>query len=64
MVDFWRELLIAVCLVLVIEGVVPFLYPQRWRRLVAKLAYIPDSSLRMAGLVSMVLGVAMLYLVH
>ena len=64
MVDFWRELLIAFCLVLVIEGVVPFLYPQRWRRLVAKLAYIPDSSLRVAGLVSMVLGVAMLYLVH
>lgn len=64
MVDFWRELLIAFCLVLVIEGVVPFLYPQRWRRLVAKLAYIPDSSLRVAGLVSMVLGVFMLYLIH
>lgn len=64
MVDLWRELLIAFCLVLVIEGVLPFLYPQRWRRLVAKLAYVPDSSLRVAGFVSMLLGVALLYLVH
>ena len=55
------EILRAIGLVLVIEGIVPFLYPSRWRRMVAMLATIDDRSLRTIGLVSMVAGVALLY---
>ncbi len=58
----WEELGKAVCLMLVLEGMIPFLYPTRWRRLVASLALVSDRQLRIMGLVSMVLGVGLLYL--
>lgn len=64
MSDLWRELLIAFCLMLVIEGVLPFLYPQRWRRLVATLATVDDTAIRIIGAVSMLLGILLLYLIH
>jgi uncharacterized protein YjeT (DUF2065 family) len=58
-----QELLRAVGLVLVIEGILPFLYPKRWRNLVAMLATVDDKSLRTMGLLSMVIGIGVLYLV-
>lgn len=57
------EIVRAFGLVLVIEGIMPFLYPRRWRRLVAMLATVDDKSMRTMGLLSMVIGVAVLYLV-
>lgn len=62
--NMWRELAIAVCLILVLEGIVPFLYPARWRRLVAGLAEIDDRSLRLAGLASMIAGTVLLYMIN
>ncbi|KEI70008.1 DUF2065 domain-containing protein [Endozoicomonas elysicola] len=62
--DFGQQLLIAFSLMLVLEGVVPFLYPQRWRQLVRQLAEIDDRQLRVAGLISMLVGVALLYLIN
>ena len=59
--DFWRELLIAFCLMLILEGIVPFLYPQRWRLLVKRLAEIDNNKLRIMGLVSMLVGTGLLY---
>tara|TARA_B100001109_G_scaffold251178_1_gene245286 strand:- start:2497 stop:2694 length:198 start_codon:yes stop_codon:yes gene_type:complete len=62
--DLWRELAIAVCLVFILEGVIPFLYPARWRRLVAQLATVDDRTMRMTGLISMLIGLGLLYLIH
>jgi uncharacterized protein YjeT (DUF2065 family) len=59
----WNELLVALSLVLVIEGVWPFLSPGGLRRALLLLAEQDDRSLRSAGLVSMLLGVGLLYLV-
>lgn len=59
----WQELAQAVCLVLIIEGVLPFLYPSRWRRLVVSLSMVSDSQLRLVGLISMLVGVLVLFLV-
>ena len=64
MAELWRELLIAFCLMLVIEGILPFLYPQRWRRLVVRLAVVDDRAIRVIGALSMLLGILMLYLIH
>ncbi|MBS98894.1 MAG: DUF2065 domain-containing protein [Oceanospirillaceae bacterium] len=64
MTELWRELLIGFCLMLVLEGIIPFLYPGRWRALVNRLAQVDDRTLRMTGLVSMLFGVGLLYLVH
>ena len=60
----WREIGIAISLMLVIEGIIPFLYPQRWRQLVASLAEIDNSTLRRIGLGSMIAGLILLYLVN
>ncbi|MBO6558310.1 MAG: DUF2065 domain-containing protein [Pseudomonadales bacterium] len=60
----WQDLGVALCLVLVIEGIVPFLYPRRWREMVARLADVDDRSMRMAGLTSMLLGTGLLYLIN
>ena len=60
----WNELAIALCLVLVIEGIMPFLYPRRWRALAMMLAEVSDSTMRVAGLVSMLAGTLLLYLVR
>lgn len=59
----WESLLAAVALMLVIEGVIPFLYPDKWRNTVAMLSRINDRQLRVMGLVSMLAGVDLLYLV-
>lgn len=57
----WEEIGRAFCLMLVLEGMLPFLYPTRWRRLVASMAIISDRHLRITGLVSMMIGVGLLY---
>ena len=60
----WHDVGIALCLVLVIEGVVPFLYPRRWREMVMMLSEIDDRTMRVAGLASMLLGTGLLYLIN
>jgi uncharacterized protein YjeT (DUF2065 family) len=60
----WGDLLAALALVLVIEGIVPFVSPQALRRMLATVAQLDDRSLRITGLVSMIFGVVMLYLVR
>jgi len=59
----WHDIGVAVCLVLVIEGVIPFLYPKRWKEMVATLASIDDRTMRLMGLGSMLIGTALLYLI-
>ena len=60
----WQELGIAFCLMLVLEGILPFLYPRRWRGAIAQLVQRPDRQLRLLGLASMLLGTALLALLH
>ena len=60
----WRDLGIALSLMLVIEGIIPFLYPGRWRQMVAALADVDNSTLRLIGLGSMIAGLVLLYLVN
>jgi uncharacterized protein YjeT (DUF2065 family) len=57
-------LLVAFCLMLIMEGMLPFLYPQKWRKLVVQLAQISDRHMRLLGLASMLLGLVLLYLVR
>lgn len=60
----WSELLAAVALVLVIEGMMPFLNPGGLREALARIASMPDRTLRMAGLISMTVGALLLYFVR
>ena len=52
----------ALALVLVIEGLLPFVSPQRWRRAVAELSQLPDSQLRLCAFFALGAGLLMLWL--
>ena len=58
-----NELLTAFSLLLVIEGILPFLSPGTFRNILMQMLQMDDRSLRISGLVSMVSGVVLLYLV-
>jgi uncharacterized protein YjeT (DUF2065 family) len=54
----------AFALYLVLEGVLPFVNPAAAQRLMAKLADTPPKQLRWGGLISMVAGLALLWMVR
>ncbi len=62
--DFWQVLPVALALVLIIEGAMPFISPNRWRHMLALVAQMDDRTIRNVGLGSMLLGVALLYIVN
>jgi uncharacterized protein YjeT (DUF2065 family) len=59
-----HELAVAFCLMLVIEGMLPFLAPGRWRRMLEAVEKVDDNTVRMLGLGSMLAGVGLLYLIN
>ena len=60
----WHDLLVAIALLLVIEGVLPFLSPRSVRQLLLQMAEMDDRVLRLTGLASMILGVILLYMLR
>lgn len=60
----WHELAIAFCLLLVLEGLMPFAAPRQWRAMLATVSQATDGQLRLAGLASMLTGVILLYLIN
>lgn len=58
------ELWVALALVCVIEGFFPFVSPKGYRESVEKLSKLPDKSLRVLGLLMMVLGAVLLHFFH
>ncbi|MGB1192720.1 MAG: DUF2065 domain-containing protein [Pseudomonadales bacterium] len=60
----WQELIVAACLVLVLEGMLPFIAPQKWRAMLANILTLSDSTIRRIGLVSMITGVILLYILN
>ncbi|MBY0438492.1 MAG: DUF2065 domain-containing protein [Burkholderiales bacterium] len=58
--DIGSALLLALALMLVLEGVLPFLAPRLWRETFARLVALSDGQLRFVGLASMLAGVTLL----
>jgi len=56
-------LLAALALMLIIEGVLPFLSPGIWRETFRRLTEMSDGQIRFIGLTSMMAGVLLLYVV-
>ncbi|NMG30813.1 DUF2065 domain-containing protein [Aromatoleum evansii] len=55
-----NKLLMAFALMLVIEGILPFVAPAAWRETFLRLAQMADGQIRFIGLTSMLIGVALL----
>lgn len=59
--DIWLP---ALALMLVMEGLLPFLSPTAWREAFTRMIQFSDGQLRFMGLVSMLAGLALLTLTH
>lgn len=60
----WQELLSALALLLVIEGILPFVSPRNFRDMLRLVGEMDDRALRNSGLFSMMAGLVLLYLVR
>jgi uncharacterized protein len=54
-------ILMAIALVLVIEGLLPFLAPSVWRETFRRILLLSDGQIRFFGLSSMLAGLLLLY---
>ena len=58
MLDYW---LLGLAMMLVIEGIWPFIMPELWRETFRKLVTLSDGQLRFIGITSMLSGIILLY---
>jgi uncharacterized protein YjeT (DUF2065 family) len=56
--EYW---LAALGLMLVLEGMMPFLFPKVWRETLSKLAQFQDGQMRFIGLTLMLSGLLLIY---
>ena len=54
----------ALALVLVLEGLMPFGFPERWKKLLEKIIKQDEKVLRVSGFISMLVGVILLTVIH
>jgi hypothetical protein len=57
-------LMMAFGLMLVLEGVMPFLSPQIWRQTFERMIALSDGQLRFVGVASMLAGLLVIFLSH
>lgn len=62
--DWWMTFLDAIALVFIIEGIMPFIKPDAFRRYLDIMRGQSDNFLRILGLVMMLFGLLVLYLVR
>lgn len=60
----WNDLLAAVAVLLVLEGLVPFASPAAMKRALVAILQTPENQLRMAGLASIATGLLLLWWVR
>ena len=63
MID-WHDLLNALALVIVFEGIMPFLSPDRFRKVLEVANQLSNEQLRKVGGIFMSIGLLILYLVN
>ena len=58
----WHTLLVALALVIIIEGIMPFVNPNGYRRMMEAVSHTDSGKLRIGGAMCMVIGLVVLYL--
>jgi len=56
--DYW---LLGLAMMLVVEGMIPFVSPGFWRETFSKLVTLTDGQLRFVGITAMLSGLLLLY---
>lgn len=57
---FESTIIAAIALVFIIEGLLPFVFPNLWRKIMSEAILLPERDLRKMGLVSIVIGLTVL----
>jgi uncharacterized protein YjeT (DUF2065 family) len=60
----WGDLLAALALVMIIEGIVPFISPRGYKNTMQQLTSMPESTMRAMGFGLMLCGAVFLYFVR
>ncbi|MCC5791893.1 MAG: DUF2065 domain-containing protein [Legionellaceae bacterium] len=60
----WDSFFSALALVFVLEGLLPFASPKKWKQMLFRVIQCDDRVLRLAGFISMIVGVVLLTLMH
>ena len=60
----WQDFLTAIALMLVFEGLLPFVNPQGWRRALSLVARTPDATVRTVALGVVITGLVLLTIVR
>jgi uncharacterized protein YjeT (DUF2065 family) len=58
MLQYW---LLGLAMMLVIEGLLPFIFPELWRETFRKLVTLTDGQLRFIGITAILAGLLILY---
>jgi len=59
-----NDLLAALCLVLVVEGLLPFAAPRVWKDMIRQIGEADERTIRIVALISIVLGLVLLQFVR
>lgn len=59
---FETVLISAIALVFILEGFLPLLFPKFWRRVMTQATQMPENQLRLTGLVSVLIGLILLWI--
>ena len=59
-----HSLWVATALMLIIEGIMPFLSPQGFKRALLQMAAMSDKNIRLFGFLSMIAGLIFLYWIN
>ena len=54
----------ALGLMLLVEGITPFLFPRKWRAALLSVLQLSDGQIRFLGLLALTAGLIMLFAVH
>ena len=60
----WNDLFTALALVMVVEGIMPFISPRKYKLTMQQMLSMPDGTLRSIGFGLMLIGVISLFLVR
>ncbi|MEH6594238.1 MAG: DUF2065 domain-containing protein [Colwellia polaris] len=60
----FSTLLLAIAIALIFEGLIPALFPNKWRAYVLKLANEPVSAIRQVGIFLVIIGLVMFWMVN
>ena len=59
----WQEILTVISILFIIEGLIPFISPSKYKNFVISMSKLNTNNLRILGFISMTFGVLLLVLV-